>query len=261
MWTDSHCHLNLIDLSPYEGDVTRLVQRAADQGVMHLLCAGVDLKTTPNVMGLARCFENVYASVGIHPNDVHCDPFNETQLMGFAKDEKVVGIGETGLDYHYDDVELELQKDVFKKHIELAKKIKKPLVIHSRDAKEDTIKILKENNAQEVRGVMHCFAGDHEMANQAIEMDFYIGVSGIVTFSNAKTLQEVVSRLPLERILVETDAPWLSPVPYRGKPNTPEYIPLIGEKIAEIKGISMEEVAEQTTENFFQLFFQGKKKS
>jgi len=253
-WVDSHCHLNLINLSLYQNDSTNLIQTAKDRQVKHIMCVGVDIKTTPAVLDFSQKFEYVYASVGIHPSDVHEMEWDETWIKKNTSHKKVVAIGETGLDYHYPNIDKEVQQVFFRKQIEWAKKLKKPLIIHSRDAADDTLRILKETNASDVAGVLHCFTGDLAMAEKAIELGFYIGISGIVTFKKAKILQAVVKALPLERLLLETDAPWLAPTPYRGKPNTPEYIPIIGEAVAALKNISIETVAAQTTDNFLTLF-------
>jgi TatD DNase family protein len=253
-WVDSHCHLNLINLSSYQGDSKNLIQDAQDKQVEYIMCVGVDIKTTPAVLNFAQQFDCVYASVGIHPSDVHEIEFDENWFKENTSHKKVIAIGETGLDYHYPDIDKKIQQTFFQQQIEWAKTLKKPLIIHSRDAADDTLRILKETHASEVGGVLHCFTGDLAMAEKAIEMGFYIGISGIVTFKKANMLQDVVKALPLERLLLETDAPWLAPAPFRGKPNTPEYIPIIGEAVAALKNISIETVAAQTTDNFLTLF-------
>lgn len=254
IWVDSHCHLNLINLSPYGGDSKKLIQSAKDKQVEYIMCVGVDMKTTPAVLSFAQTFEHVYASVGIHPSDVREIEFDEIWFKKNASHKKVLAIGETGLDYHYPNVDKKIQQAFFKKQIQWAKALKKPLIIHSRDAADDTLQILKQTNASAVGGVLHCFTNHLTMAKKAIEMGFYIGISGIVTFKKAEALKTLVKKLPLERLLIETDAPWLAPAPYRGKPNTPEYIPFIGEAIARLKNISIETVARQTTDNFLKLF-------
>ena len=253
-WVDSHCHLNLINLSSYEQDARKLIQSAKAQQVKHMICVGVDVHTTPSVLEFAEKFDCVYASVGIHPSDVSDAEFHQAWFQKNTSHKKVVAIGETGLDYHYPNIDKEIQQTFFKKQIEWAKTVKKPLIIHSRDAKEDTLNILKETEAGKIGGVLHCFTGDIDMAEKAIEMGFYIGVSGIVTFKTAHSLQTVVKQLPLERLLLETDSPWLTPTPYRGKPNTPAYIPLIGKAVAMLKNLTIDTVAKQTTDNFFNLF-------
>jgi len=200
----------------------------------------------------------VFASVGVHPNEHDgLDPSVE-KLVELADNEKVVAIGETGLDYFRSEGDLEWQRDRFRRHIEAAKQTGKPLIIHSREAKEDTIKLLQEENAQDIGGVMHCFAEDWEMAKQAMDLNFYISFSGIVTFKSATTLQDVAKRVPLDRMLVETDSPWLAPMPFRGKTNQPAYVKYVAEYIAELRDDSVDNIATATTENFFRLFSSAK---
>jgi TatD DNase family protein len=254
IWVDSHCHLNLIDLDLYNNDPKNLIQSARAKQVKYIMCVGVDIKTTPSVLSFADNFECVYASVGIHPSDVNECVFDVQWFSTHANQKNVIAIGETGLDYHYPNVSKKTQQVFFRKQIEWAIKLKKPLIIHSRDSADDTMRILRTTHASDVGGVLHCFTGDLSMAEEAIDMGFYIGISGIVTFKNAKVLQDVVKKTPLEHLLLETDAPWLAPTPYRGKPNTPEYIPFIGEAVANLKNISIEAVAKQTTDNFLKLF-------
>lgn len=252
-FVDSHCHLNMLDLTAYQGDLGALIEQAKRVGVEHILCVGVDLEHAQEVLDIAERFDNVSASVGVHPSEKI--QVSRADLLQFAEHPKVVAMGETGLDYHYNDSGLEEQRERFRLHIELAKTLKKPLIIHSRDAREDTIRILKEENAQSIGGVMHCFTESWEMAEQALALNFYISFSGIVTFKNAVEVAEVAKKVPLERILIETDAPYLTPVPHRGKkPNEPQYVCLVAERIAQLKTLSVKQVAEQTTANFFALF-------
>lgn len=252
-FVDSHCHLNMLDLTAYQGDLGALLEQAKRVGVKHILCVGVDLEHAQEVLDIAERFDDVSASVGVHPSEKI--QVSRADLLQFAEHPKVVALGETGLDYHYNDSGLEEQRDRFRLHIELAKTLKKPLIIHSRDAREDTIRILQEENAQSIGGVMHCFTESWEMAEQALALNFYISFSGIVTFKNAVEVAEVAKKVPLNRILIETDAPYLTPVPHRGKkPNEPQYVCLVAEKIAELKGLPIKQVAEQTTANFFALF-------
>ncbi len=251
---DSHCHLNLLNLDKYNGDLGALIQAANAVNVKKMLCIGVDLATAQTVIDIAQQFENVYASVGVHPSEkLETEPTLET-LRRFASQHKVVAIGETGLDYYYNDSGLDSMQQRFRNHIRLARELKKPLIIHSRDAREDTIRILREENAEEVRGVMHCFTEDWAMAEQAMELGFYISISGIVTFKNAKNVQDVAAKVPLENLLIETDAPYLTPDPFRGKPNEPQYVTYVAKKIAELKGVSVEAVIEATTKNCLNLF-------
>jgi TatD DNase family protein len=252
-FVDSHCHLNMLDLTAYQDDLGALLEQAKRVGVKHILCVGVDLEHAQEVIDIAQRFPDVSASVGVHPSEKI--PVSRTELLALAKHPKVIALGETGLDYHYNDSGLEEQRERFRLHISLAKELKKPLIIHSRDAREDTIRILREENAQEIGGVMHCFTESWEMAAQALALNFYISFSGIVTFKNAVEVAEVAQKVPLDRILIETDAPYLTPAPHRGKkPNEPQYVCLVAEKIASLKGLPIKEVAQQTTQNFFSLF-------
>jgi TatD DNase family protein len=206
------------------------------------------------VLALAEQYENFYATVGIHPDYEDIPEFTVEELINLAQHPKVVGIGETGLDYFRLTGDLEWQRDRFRKHIHAAKQVKKPLIIHTRSAAKDTIQIMQQEGADEVAGVMHCFTESYEVAKQAMDLGFYISISGIVTFKNAADLREVVRQVPLERLLIETDSPYLAPVPYRGKTNQPAFVKYVAEEIAKIKGISLEEVAQTTTNNFFRLF-------
>lgn len=251
---DSHCHLNRLNLDKYDGDLSAAVQAAHDAGVEHILNVCIDLETAGEVIALAEKYEHVTASVGLHPSDkADVEPTVEA-LKALASHPKVVAIGETGLDYYYNDSGLDLMRERFRMHIRAARELNKPLIIHTRDAREDTIRIMQEEHAHECRGVMHCFTESVEMADQAMELGFYISFSGIVTFKNAKNVQAVAEHVPLERMLIETDAPYLTPMPYRGKPNEPAYVQHVAEKIAELKNVPVEEVAAQTTRNFYDLF-------
>lgn len=254
MLIDSHCHLNMLNLDNYDGDLDKVIHSAASKGVGSIICISVDLATLPDVLSIADRFEHVYATVGIHPSEQQEKPITSDVLVDLAKHPKVVAIGETGLDYYYNDTGFDLMQDQFRHHIQAARQLNKPLVIHSRDARKDTIAILKEEQADSVGGVMHCFTESWEMAQQALDLGFYISFSGIVTFKNAKNVQEVAAKVPLDRILVETDAPYLTPVPYRGKPNYPEYVTYVAEKLAELHSVSVEEITRVTTENCSQLF-------
>ncbi|MEE8379034.1 MAG: TatD family hydrolase [Gammaproteobacteria bacterium] len=251
MLVDSHCHIPMLGK---EMDVNEVIANAKALGVEYMLCVSVDLETYPEILSLAEQYERIYASVGVHPNTTMQEEVSQQTLAELAANEHVIAIGETGLDYFRSEGELEWQRDRFRTHIKAAKSVKKPLIIHTRDVGEDIIRILQKEGADEVGGVMHCFVEDWETAQKAMEMNFYISFSGIVTFKNAKEVQEVAKQLPLERMLVETDSPYLTPMPYRGKPNQPGYTRYVAEFIAELKGISFEQVADQTTTNFFELF-------
>lgn len=250
MLVDSHCHLDFPGLSD---NLPAILENMERHGVTHALCIGVDIENFPSVLALAEKHSNIYASVGVHPDyeDVH-EPSVE-ELVQFASHPKVLAIGETGLDYYRLKGEPEWQRERFRTHIQAARKIGKPLIIHTREAADDTLRIMAEERANEVGGIMHCFTEKTQAAQRALDMNFHISFSGIVTFKSAEQVREVVRMTPLERILVETDAPYLAPVPYRGKTNQPAYVKHVAEKIAEIKGISIEEVMELTSRNFFNL--------
>ena len=254
MLVDSHCHLDRLDLSQVDGKLTGLLTAAAELDVAHFLCVSINLEDYPAMLAIAEQHDRVSASVGLHPNEQDGHDPGIDELVDYAKHPKVIAIGETGLDYFRSEGDLEWQRDRFRRHIAAAKQTGKPLIIHSRDAKEDTLKILEEESAGEVGGVMHCFTGDWDMAQRAMDLNFYISFSGIVTFKNARELQEIATRMPAERYLVETDSPYLAPVPHRGKPNQPAFVRHVAEFIAELRGESYEQVAAVTTENFRTLF-------
>ena len=253
--TDSHCHLNHLDLTGHGGDLTRAMTFAEQQGVKHFLCVCITLSEFPEMLEIANQYPHVSLSVGLHPNeqDVPLDPSCD-DLVALADNPKVVAIGETGLDYFRSVGDVEWQRERFRQHIRAAKVTGKPLIVHTRQAKEDTLRILQEEQASTVGGVMHCFTEDWEAAQKALDMNFYISISGIVTFKTAVEIQDVAKRVPLDRLLIETDSPYLAPMPFRGKPNEPAYVRYVAECIANLRGISLETVAAETTENFFRLF-------
>jgi TatD DNase family protein len=251
MLVDSHCHIPLLGK---EMEVSEVISNAKALGVEHMLCVSIGLETYPEILSLAEQYECIYASVGVHPNTTMQEEVSPGTLIELAANDHVIAIGETGLDYFRSEGDLEWQRERFRTHIKAAKSVNKPLIIHTREAGDDITRILKEEGAGEVGGVMHCFVEDWETAQKAMDLNFYISFSGIVTFKNAKEVQEVATQVPLERLLVETDSPYLTPVPYRGKPNQPGYTRYVAEFIAELKGVSYEQVAEQTTTNFFNLF-------
>lgn len=253
MIVDSHCHLDRINLERFHGSFDAMLENAKQVGVSHMLCVSVDMETFPKVHEIALKYPQIFASVGIHPDENIPSNPSYDELLLLAKKEKIIAIGETGLDYFHSGDRLE-QQERFRMHIEVAKAVKKPLIIHTREAREDTIRIMKESYANQIGGVMHCFTEDIAMAEKAMALGFYISFSGILTFKNATQLQEVAKHIPLEYILIETDTPYLTPHPYRGKPNDPSYVRYVAEKISELRGISFDEVAEQTTKNFFKLF-------
>lgn len=254
MFVDSHCHLNMLKLDDYAGDMNALVQAARDVGVDHILCVGTDLENSKQVVDIAAQFDFVSASIGVHPSDrMEVEPTVD-EIVSLAKLPKVIAVGETGLDYHYNDSGLDVMQERFRRHIQAAKIVNKPLIIHSRDAREDTIRILQEEGAEQVSGVMHCFTETWEMAEEALALGFYISISGIVTFKNAAQVVDVASRVPLDRLLIETDAPFLAPVPFRGKQNEPQYVRFVAEKIAELRGLDLDRIASVTSDNFYRLF-------
>lgn len=254
MLIDSHCHLNLLNLDAYHGDLGALIKAANIAGVEHILCVGVDLATTAAVVAIAEKFTMVSASIGVHPSEKLVDEPSVEDLVALGAHPKVVAIGETGLDYYYNKTGWDAMGERFRRHVRAAIKLNKPLIIHSRSAQADTIRILTEENAQQVRGVMHCFTESWEMAQQAMALGFYISFSGIVTFKNAKNVIAVAEKVPLEKMLIETDAPYLTPEPYRGKPNGPNYLPFVAEQIAKLKQVPIEMVAQHTRENYISLF-------
>ena len=248
---DSHCHIPMIE-SPET--VEAILANARDNGVGHMLCVAIDREGQPKILQLARENDCISASAGIHPNTPLDEEITVEELVEAGSDPAVIAIGETGLDYFRSEGNLDWQRERFRTHIRAAKEIDKPIIIHCREAKNDVLRILKEEGADAVGGVMHCFVEDLETAHKAIDLNFLISFSGIVTFKNAGNLKDVAKALPLETLLVETDSPYLAPVPYRGKENQPAYVRYVAEHIAELRGISLEEVAEATTGNFNKKF-------
>ena len=248
---DSHCHINF---EPLSTDREAVLARARDSGIAYMLCVGVNLEDFPQVRELAHSHEHIFASVGVHPNERDGREPKPEELVALAQDPRVVAIGETGLDYYRCDGELGWQQERFRCHIRAAKTCAKPLIIHMRDAGADTLKIMREEGANEVGGVMHCFTAGWDVAREAIALNFHISFSGIITFKNAAALREVARRVPAERLLVETDAPYLAPVPYRGKTNEPAFVRYVAQCLAELRECPIETLADQTTSNFFSLF-------
>lgn len=250
---DSHCHLDLLDLTEDQNDLNRVIARAQENHVHHILNVCVKLSDFPQLLKTAEAYSFVSASVGLHPNDADEDVDLQT-LIELANNKKVIAIGETGLDYFRTTGNTEWQRDRFKTHIRAALNVQKPLIIHTRDASEDTLRIMHEENAEQISGVMHCFTEDWNIAKQALDMDFYISFSGIITFKTATVIQEVAKQVPLDRILIETDSPYLAPNPHRGKMNEPAFVRHTAEFIANLRNVSVDVIAEQTTNNFFNLF-------
>jgi TatD DNase family protein len=251
MYVDSHCHINFPELADRLPEVFGLMAR---NEVSHALCIGVELEKFPEIRALAESHSNVFASVGVHPDHEGCSEPTVEELVALADHPRVVAIGETGLDYFRLTGDLEWQRERFRTHIRAARACGKPLVIHTRAASDDTLRIMREEGAGAAGGVMHCFTESREVADAAIELGFHISFSGIVTFKNAAALREVAAAVPLDRMLIETDAPYLAPVPHRGQTNQPGFVKHVAEEIARIKGVSAEAVGQATTENFFRLF-------
>ncbi|GAB3251498.1 TatD family hydrolase [Chitinimonas naiadis] len=251
MFIDSHCHIDFPELAERADE---LMAAMRDNRVSHALCVSVNLPHWPNVIAMAERYAHVYASVGVHPDyEDEVEPTVE-QLVELARHPKVIAIGETGLDYYRLQGDLEWQRERFRVHIRAARATGKPLIIHTRSASEDTLRIMQEERASEASGVMHCFTESQAVADAAIAQNFYISFSGIVTFKKAEELKEVARTIPLERMLIETDSPYLAPVPFRGKQNHPALVKHVAEHIADLRGISVEEVAAATTANFARLF-------
>jgi TatD DNase family protein len=254
MLVDSHCHLDRVDLTPYEGSFQALMAAIRDSGVGHMLCVCIDLEDFDAMRAKVAGESDVSISVGVHPNEQAAREPTVAELVRLAADTGAVAIGETGLDYHYNQGDLDWQRARFRVHIAAARESGLPLIIHTRDAREDTITIMREAGAEQAGGVMHCFTETWEMAEQALDLGFYISFSGIVTFKSAESLRDVARRVPLERLLIETDSPYLAPVPHRGKKNEPRYVRHVAEKIGELRGMSADAVAELTADNYFRLF-------
>ena len=251
---DSHCHLDRLDLKDYPGGLPELMQATAAAGVDHMLCIGVDLESFPAVRELAEQYPNVHCTVGVHPLYRESREPTCAELRSLAEHPRVVAIGETGLDYFYAKDDTSWQRQRFAEHIAAARQTGLPLVVHTRDAREDTIAMLRDIGESKVRGVMHCFTEDLAMAERAMELGFYISISGIVTFRNADALREVVRALPSDRLLIETDAPWLAPMPHRGKQNEPRYVADVARFVADLKQLPTTELVAITRNNFFSLF-------
>ncbi|WP_104399323.1 TatD family hydrolase [Vibrio penaeicida] len=253
MFVDSHCHLDKLNYEELHTGVADVVEKAGKANVEHLLSVGVTLDSFPKMMEMIEPFSNISASCGVHPLDVE-SAFCLDKLYDYAGHPRVVAIGETGLDYHYKPETKALQLERFEQQVALAVEVDKPLIIHTRNAREDTLKTLRDGNAQKCGGVIHCFTEDLPFAEAAMELGFYISISGIVTFRAATELKEVVQALPLDRLLIETDSPYLAPIPHRGKENQPAYVVEVAQYIAQLKNVSLGEVAQVTTRNFRNLF-------
>lgn len=255
---DSHCHLDMLDLSQHEGKLEGAIEAAQAAGVGHLLSVSTRMLGFPDILQIARNFVNVTVSVGVHPTERDEPEPTLQELIKHGDDPSVVAVGETGLDYYRCEGDMTWQQDRLRCHIRAAKQLGKPLIIHTRQAREDTLRILREEGADSVGGVLHCFTENWEMAEEAMKMGFYISFSGIVTFRNATELQDIAKKVPLDRMLIETDSPYLAPVPMRGKSNEPAYVRYVAEFLANLRGCSFDEIAQHTTQNFFRLFAHAK---
>ena len=251
---DSHCHLDCLRHEAWETGLQGAIDEAQRNGVGHMLCVSIELENFPQVLAIAQQYDFVSASVGVHPNVTQGRDPDADELVSLANDPNIVAIGETGLDYFRSQGDLDWQRERFRQHIAAARQCGKPLIIHNRESTEDCLEILKQEGADEIGGVMHCFVENWEIAKRAMDLNFYISFSGIVTFKSAVELKDVARQMPADRILVETDSPCHAPVRYRGKDNQPAYVRHVAECIAELRGTSLEEIAETTSNNFFTLF-------
>ena len=252
-FVDSHCHLDYPELS---GDLDGVVARADEAGIRWMTTICTQLSKFSGVLDIAERYENIFCTVGVRPHEAgNDDDITSNRLVGLSDHPKVIGLGETGLDYYYERSPRDAQQDSFQAHIDAARQTGLPLIVHTRDADDDTARMLRDEYAKEpFTGVIHCFSSGPEMAKAALEIGFYISISGIVTFKSAQDLRDTVANVPLDRLLVETDAPYLAPVPKRGKPNEPSFTAFTARQLAEIKGVSLEDLSKFTTDNFFKLF-------
>ncbi|RDH86101.1 MAG: TatD family deoxyribonuclease [endosymbiont of Galathealinum brachiosum] len=254
MFYDSHCHLDRIDLKDFNNNFSELMDVIQQAQVERMLCVSISLDEYPSMKALVQDRDNIDISVGVHPCDTQDDTVKLQQLIELGSDPKVVAIGETGLDYYYSKDTREQQLSSFQVHMQAANELKKPVIIHTRDAQKDTLDILKEGNVETCGGVLHCFTESWDMARQALDMGMYISFSGIVTFKNAEALREVARQVPDDRFLIETDSPYLAPVPHRGKQNHPGWVGHVAECLAEVRGNSVENIAELSKVNYLRLF-------
>ena len=254
MFVDSHCHLDRLDLTAHEGSLDRALDAARARGVRQFLAIAVTLEDVRQLAGIARVHDDVVISAGVHPmHEAEEEPDVEA-IKACAERFEAVAIGETGLDYHYDTIPRDVQHERFKRHLQAATELELPVIVHTREAREETLQLIREYTDPAFGGVLHCFTEDLDMAREAVRLGFFISLSGIVTFRNAESIRELARSVPLDRLLIETDSPYLAPVPHRGKPNEPQWVVEVAECIAHERGISVDEVAMQTTANFYRLF-------
>lgn len=254
MIIDSHCHLDRVDLQPYGGDFKRFVSETHAAGIDHMLCVSISMEKWPAMVDLVEGHDGISVSLGVHPNEQDGHEPTVEELASKASDPKVVAIGETGLDYFRSEGDMAWQHERFRTHIRAAKALAKPLIIHTRNARDDTLRILREEGAEAVGGVLHCFTEDWETARLAMDLNFHISFSGIVTFNNAKEIQEVARKIPADRYLLETDSPYLAPIPHRGKPNYPHHVLHVAQFVSDLRGVSLATVAEESSRNYWALF-------
>ncbi|MBL4711283.1 MAG: TatD family hydrolase [Gammaproteobacteria bacterium] len=254
MLVDSHCHLDCIDLSDFDNNFDNLIQHTHNAGIEHMLCVSINLKTYPTMLEKVKDYPTISVSAGMHPMADESDEFSSDMLIELASDKKVVAIGETGLDYYYHKGNPQWQRERFRAHVQVANQLGKPLIIHTRDASKDTLAILREEKAEICGGVIHCFTESQKFAEQVMAMGFMISISGIVTFKNADELRKVAKNIPDDRLLIETDSPYLAPIPHRGKQNQPAYVQYVAETLAELRNTSVDHIATITRANFYQTF-------
>lgn len=254
MFIDSHCHLDKLDLTPYDNNLSAMLASCRERKVDKMLCVSISAEQFPLMQEFIAGQSGVYASVGVHPLHAHEQILSVEQLISLSKEPNVVALGETGLDFYYQQDTIEAQRESFHNHLRAGAEADLPLIIHTRDAREDTLDMIRQYGCQENGGVLHCFTESLEMAKQAMELNYLISFSGIITFRNASELREVVKAVPLDRLLIETDSPYLAPVPYRGKKNEPKYVVEVAQCIADLKGVTINDVAEASSENFYRLF-------
>ncbi len=259
MLVDSHCHLDRVNLEHYQSDFSRFVQATREAEISHMLCVSIDLERYPAMLALVSDYPDISVSAGVHPSDKNRHEPTVEELVCLAEHPKNVAIGETGLDYFHGKGDLTWQRHRFRCHIRAARAANKPLIIHSREAREDTLRLMTDENARDSGGVMHCFTENWDMARAVLDLNFYISFSGIVTFNSASILREVAKKVPIDRLLIETDSPYLAPAPHRGKPNEPKYLVGVAETIAGLHGVSTAKLAKTTSDNFFRLFKSARK--
>ena len=254
MFVDSHCHLDCIDLKDFDNDFDKLIRHTEQANIEHLLCVSINLQKYPHMLETIRDYPGISVSAGMHPMADESESFSSEMLVQLADDKKVVAIGETGLDYFYHKGDPEWQQERFRAHVQVANQLNKPLIVHTRDAGDDTLAILQQEDAQNCGGVIHCFTETQAFAEQAMAMGFMISISGIVTFRNADALRAIAGSIPDEYLLIETDSPYLAPMPHRGKQNQPAYVRHVAEVLAEVRGTSVEHIAKITRDNFYRCF-------